>query len=102
MPDHGSWLLVWAGALLAGAVLGVLFFGGLWWTVRRGAASPTPARWFLGSMVFRTAIVLAGFYAVGAGQPAQMGLCLLGFLMGRAFVFRFTRVRAAEMRPPCA
>ena len=26
-------------ALLAGGVLGAMFFGGLWWTVRRGAAS---------------------------------------------------------------
>ncbi|MFT5934619.1 MAG: F1F0 ATPase subunit 2, partial [Hydrogenophaga sp.] len=45
---------LWAVSLLAGAALGGVFFGGLWWTVQRGANSPSPARWFLGSFVLRT------------------------------------------------
>lgn len=104
MPDNLSGALVWMAALLAGGLLGVVFFGGLWWTVRRGALSPTPARWFLGSLVLRTAIVLAGFYVVGAGQPVRLGLCLLGFLLARAIVLRATRptAAAATTGPPCA
>jgi len=102
MPDPFSGALVWVAALLAGGVLGGAFFGGLWWTVRRGALSPTPARWFLGSLVLRTAIVLAGFYAVGAGQPVRLGLCLLGFLLARAIVLRATRATVAVAGPPCA
>jgi len=108
MPDHGSTTLVWAAVLLAGSALGTVFFGGLWWTVRRGASSPTPARWFLGSLVLRTAIVLAGFYAVGAGQPVRLGLCLLGFVLARAIVLRATRptpaavAPSASRAPPCA
>lgn len=87
---------LWPVALLAGAALGAIFFGGLWWTVQRGAASTIPARWFLGSLVLRTAIVLVGFYLVGAGQPVRLGLCLLGFVLARAVVLRITRP------PPCA
>ena len=34
-------------ALLAGALLGVLFFAGLWWTVQKGVRSQNPALWFL-------------------------------------------------------
>lgn len=102
MPDSINGTLVWVAALLAGGLLGVVFFGGLWWTVRRGALSPTPARWFLGSLVLRIAIVLAGFYAVGAGQPGRLGLCLLGFLLARAIVLRATRPTAAATGPPCA
>lgn len=107
MSEHGGGLLVWTGALLAGGVLGAGFFGGLWWTVRRAALSPTPACWFLCSLIVRTSIVLAGFYAVGAGQLAQMGLCLLGFLLARAIVLRATKpVPDAEAStsgvPPCA
>ncbi|HUG24505.1 ATP synthase subunit I [Piscinibacter sp.] len=102
MPDTLSGTLVWVAALLAGGLLGGVFFGGLWWTVRRGALSPTPARWFLGSFALRTAIVLAGFYAVGAGQPLRLGLCLLGFLLARAIVLRATRPAAAVRGPPCA
>ena len=39
----------------AGALLGVFFFGGLWWTVQKGVASERPAFWFLGSLLVRTA-----------------------------------------------
>ena len=34
----------------AGVLLGVFFFGGLWWTVRRGVSSNRPALWFLGKI----------------------------------------------------
>ncbi|MBQ1784876.1 MAG: ATP synthase subunit I [Gammaproteobacteria bacterium] len=109
MTDSSSWPLLWAGALLAGGALGVLFFAGLWWTVRRGAASSTPARWFIGSAILRTAIVVAGFYAVGAGDAVRLGLCALGFVLARALVLRATRptpaVPAAPQLsggPPCA
>jgi F1F0 ATPase subunit 2 len=109
MTDYCS--LALAGALLAGVTLGTIFFGGLWWTVRRGAVSPTPTRWFLGSLVLRSAIVVAGFYAVGAGQPLRLGMCLLGFVLARAIVMRTTRPRSTVVakvglatagEPPCA
>lgn len=93
---------IWVGVMLAGAALGAVFFGGLWWTVRRVAVSAAPARWFIGSLVVRTVFVLAGFYAVGAGQPLRLGLCLLGFVLARAIVLRFTRPPVAAMGPPCA
>lgn len=102
MTEPADGLAVWSGALFAGFALGAVFFGGLWWTVRRGAVSPTPARWFIGSLVLRTTTVLAGFYAVGAGQPALMGLCLLGFLVARAVVLRITRPGTGTREPPCA
>jgi F1F0 ATPase subunit 2 len=89
-------------ALLAGGMLGGVFFGGLWWTVQRASVSVAPARWFLGSLVVRTVFVLAGFYVVGAGQVARLGLCLLGFVLARAIVLRATRPPAAVMGPPCA
>jgi len=96
MPDDLGGVLHWVGALLAGAALGAVFFGGLWWTVQRGAASAVPVRWFLGSLMLRTAIVLAGFYVVGAGQPARLGFCLLGFLVARTLVLRVTKPAPAS------
>ena len=90
MTDIGT-LAVSGAVMLWGVALGAVFFGGLWWTVQRGAASPVPVRWFIGSVVLRTVIVMAGFYVVGAGQPMLTGLCLLGFLFARTIVFRVTR-----------
>lgn len=104
MLNDSTWIFL-LGALLAGAGLGVMFFAGLWWTIRRGAASATPARWFISSLLLRTGIVLAGFYGVGAGQPLRLGMCLLGFVLARALVLRMTRNPAALStygEPPCA
>jgi len=98
----------WFVAVLAGAALGAVFFAGLWWTVQRGAASASPARWFLGSFVLRAGIVLAGLYFVGAGQPVRLGLCLIGFLLARAVVLHATRptpdtvTQQPSRAPPCA
>ena len=78
--------LVLAG--LAGGVLGTLFFGGLWWTVRQGVASPRPAVWFLGSLLLRTGIVLSGFFFVSGGHWERLVACLLGFIIARFIVMR--------------
>ena len=79
-------------ALMAGVLLGAMFFGGLWWTVRKGIASKRPAAWFLGSMLLRMGLTVAGFYFVADGHWQRLLLCLLGFAMARLIVTRFTRV----------
>ena len=84
-------------ACFAGVLLGALFFGGLWWTVRRGVASPRPALWFLGSGLVRMSIVLAGFYFVSDGQLRRLLLCLLGFVIARVAVMWLTR--SSESKP---
>jgi len=74
---------------VAGFVMGILFFGGLWFTVRRGLASQNQVLWFLGSLLLRTGIVLVGFYFFGAGHWERMLLCLLGFIIARIVVKRW-------------
>ena len=83
--------VILAFALVAGLMLGAIFFGGLWWTVRKGVSSKHPALWFLGSMVVRMSIVLAGFYFVGRGDWQRLVVCLLGFIIARIIVMRLTR-----------
>jgi len=46
------------GALAIGMVLGALFFGGLWWTVRRGLTAANPALWFGLSALTRMALTV--------------------------------------------
>jgi F1F0 ATPase subunit 2 len=91
-------MLVVAGAV--GLVLGAVFFGGLWWTVRKGVSSPRPALWFLGSMLLRMGIVLAGFYFVGGGQWQRLLACLLGFVIARFLVMWLTRTRVEHSNSP--
>ena len=78
-------------AWVAGLGLGAIFFGGLWWTVRRGVSFPQPALWFLGSLLLRMSIAVAGFYFVSAGHWQRLLLCLLGFIMARLLVTWLTR-----------
>jgi len=90
--------LALALAGVAGLVLGAIFFGALWWTLRKGLQSPRPGRWLLGSLVLRTALVLAGFYLVGAGHWERMLACLLGFVSARLALTRAAARPAAGSR----
>jgi F1F0 ATPase subunit 2 len=94
MNEALTLVLAWA----AGAGLGAIFFGGLWWTVRMGVWSPRPALWIFGSMLLRTGIALAGFYFVSGGHWERLLACLAGFVMARMAVTRLTRP-AGEIRP---
>ena len=85
-------------AFLAGAFLGMFFFGGLWWTVQRGVASERPALWFFGSLLLRTSLILAGFYFVSQGHWSRLAICLLGFVIARLIVVRRLTHRPAEER----
>ena len=76
--------------LTAGVVLGAIFFGGLWWTIRKGVASKRPALWFFGSLLLRTSITLAGFYFIASGHWERLLVCLLGFIMARLIMTRLT------------
>jgi len=83
-------------ALATGVLLGAIFFGGLWWTVRWGVSSKQPALWFFGSLLLRTSIAMAGLFFVARGHWERLLVCLLGFVMARLIVTRLAR--AAE--PP--
>ena len=78
-------------ALTVGVALGAFFFGGLWWTVRKGMACKHPAPLFLGSLLLRTFAVAFGFYAVSVGHWERLAVCLLGFVVARVVVTRWIR-----------
>ncbi len=96
MSDPLTLLLAW----MAGVVLGALFFGGLWWTVRKLASARRPALWIFGSLFLRTSATLAGFYLVSGRHLDRLLLCLLGFLMARLLVTRLTRSSGETGRCP--
>jgi F1F0 ATPase subunit 2 len=79
-------------ALVAGVLLGAIFFGGLWFTVRKGVSSKRPALWFLGSLLLRASIALVGFYFIARGHWERLLVCLLGFVIARLIVTRLIRV----------
>lgn len=77
-------------AFIAGGLIGTIFFGGLWWTVRKGMMSRYAALWFTGSLVVRLSVTLAGFYFIGHDNWQQLLACLFGFVITRLIVTRWT------------
>lgn len=77
--------------LVVGVALGAFFFGGLWWTIRRGLTSERVALWFLVSWFMRTGIVVAGFYFISDGQWQRLLASLIGFIIGRVLVSALTK-----------
>jgi len=82
-------------SLLAGMALGTIFFGGLWLTVQKSVSSTRPAFWFLLSLLARMGIVLTGFILVSGGHWQRMLGCLLGFVIARLMVTRYTHATKA-------
>jgi F1F0 ATPase subunit 2 len=78
-------------ALMAGLLLGAIFFGGLWCTVRKGVTSKRTTLWFLGSVLLRTSVVLLGFYFVLGDHWQRLVAGLLGFVIARLIATWLTR-----------
>jgi F1F0 ATPase subunit 2 len=89
MSDNSE-ILPLAAAAVAGALLGVLYFGGLWWTVRRVPRSRAPVNLYFASLVVRLVLLLAAFYGmlVAYGWPA-LAVAAFGFLGARLLLVRF-------------
>lgn len=90
----------WWLPLGAGLILGIFFFGGLWWTVRKSLSAPQPALWFLLSLVTRTGLTLTGFYLVSAGDWQRLLVSLCGFTVARFLVLRVAGPPSQQPGPP--
>lgn len=71
-----------------GVALGVLFFGGLWLTIRRAAGSRHAGLWFAASSMLRTAAVLCGMFWLTKGRWQELLPCVAGFTLARLAVTR--------------
>ena len=92
MSEYGMYIL----SIVAGLLLGTFFFGGLWWTIKKGTASKTPAIWFLSSFFIRLGITVCGFYFVSYHHWERMILCLAGFIIARTLITRYTKTLEAK------
>ncbi len=84
-------LIILTLCLMGGIILGLFFFGGLWWTLQKGLASKTPALWFMLSGPLRMVVTLVGFYYIGNGSWQRTLSCLLGFTIARFSGLRMSR-----------
>ena len=74
--------------LLAGFGLGLIFYGGLWITIRALPGSRHPTLLALGSFWGRTVLVLAGLILATAHRWQNAIACLAGFIVARIVLVR--------------
>lgn len=78
--------------LFSGSVLGLIFFGGLWFSVRRFLTHNHAALWMAISLILRSLVVTLGFYWLMNFDRMALIPSLLGFLLARkALVSRSRR-----------
>jgi len=78
-------------AFVAGLVIGTIFFGGLWFTVKKGITSKKPTLLFFFSFVLRTGIALIGFYYISQNIWQRFLICLVGFVIARFIIALITK-----------
>ena len=78
-------------AFMGGLVLGTLFFGGLWLTMKKVFTSKMPGLFFSGSFLIRAAITMIGFYYISMAHWQRLLICVLGFVVARFLVMRITK-----------
>lgn len=70
----------------AGAAVGLVFFGGLRWTIDRLATSRRPRLLVVGSLVVRTVLLVAVLIALADGGFVRVVAALGGVLVARTAV----------------
>lgn len=86
-----NWPMGWpwmAGSLLASMAIGLFYFGGLWWTVRRLPQVRRPALWTLSSYLIRMGAAVGAIYLVSEGRWVRILILLAGFLAARFLMVR--------------
>lgn len=86
---HMTMILQALIGLLLGGVLGLAFFGGLWYTVRNLPRARHPAVLALVSFVARLALAVGGFYLVlRLAAIAGVAGAVIGFVVVRVVLTR--------------
>lgn len=70
-------------SLLAGMALGLFFFGGLWWTLKRITVVRNPGLLVSVSLLLRSVLTMAGLYLVFDAQLERLLAAVVGMLIVR-------------------
>lgn len=89
-------------AVIAGALLGFVFFVGLWATVRALPQVRRPAFFALASFLARTAAVLIGFYLLVVISWKLLVASLVGFVVSRLILTKVLRPQDTLQHDPAS
>lgn len=81
---------------IAGFTLGTLFFGGLWFTVKKAMTAKIPAIWFFTSFFLRVSMALLGFYYLALEGWQSIIISIIGFIAARIVITQLTESMAQK------
>ena len=81
-------VLVLLTSLIAGTILGLFYFRGLWQTVVLLPDFRRPAWSVTWSFVARVGIVMTGFFFIMQGHLERLAVAMAGFLLARQILVR--------------
>ena len=85
-------MLIWGLGIIWGFAMGLLYFGGLWYTLVKLPDKARPRLWLAGSYVLRVGFTLLGFWLI-----LQEGLVALFVSLGGFFFMRLILIRRLGM-----
>lgn len=97
MTDAAGLTFALAGA--GGALIGLLYFGILWWTVRRIPTARFPAALVAGTFLVRATLAAAGIVVVSRGEFLPLLTAIAGFLVARTILIRVVGRSLDHVRP---
>jgi len=74
--------------LLGGVLLGIFYFVGLWWTVKRLSRTEHPVTLYLLSFGLRVAVLLLAFFLLLNFGVLELMVALAGFIVTRFVLVR--------------
>jgi F1F0 ATPase subunit 2 len=80
--------MTWYAALATGAGLGLVYFAGLWWSVRHLLRRPQGRAWVMGSRILRLVVAALGFFALSQFGVEALLMGLAGFWLARWHLLR--------------
>ena len=90
-------IIIFAAMPVVGFVVGILYFQGLWLTIRRYSHDKYLGGRLLVSFLLRLALAMGVFYYCMQNNWQRLVLLLIGFLIGRQVMIR--RVRPPSLAP---
>ena len=69
-----------------GVILGIIFFGGLYWTIQKLTEVKQPALLMIGSLIFRMALLLSVLFYVSKSGYKGILYALLGMFLVRVIM----------------
>lgn len=85
-------ILIYIISFFAGVIVGLFYFGSLWFTLLYLSKAQRPVLMAVGSFFIRLAITLLGFYLIMGGHWERLLIALGGFILARIFLSRRLRV----------